>query len=141
MNQLSCYFCKKENTYNHFKTFLNEDLKCYDVACLECFKSNKLHYADKSPGWVYLIGFDDFWKCGFTTSSPTTRLLSIQQCNPHEVSILEAWLVGDCKAAERLAHSKLAQFHIRGEWFEAEPDELLEVLNVLFSHAQRYRLD
>lgn len=133
-----CLFCKKPNTYGTFKAFLNEASHEYSLACLECYKAKKLHYAHQKPGWVYIMGFEGFWKVGFTTGNPITRLLAIQHANPQEITLLQAWFVGDCKIAEKFTHNKLAPFHFRGEWFKGSSVDLLGELNPLFRTARRY---
>jgi hypothetical protein len=84
------------------------------------------------------MGYDPFWKIGFTCSNPETRRAAIQHTNPNEIVILQAWFFGDCKVMEKMIHGKLSKFHHRGEWFKCESMQLVEIIDSSFP-ARKYR--
>lgn len=72
--------------------------------------------AVKQPlaGWVYFIRFGDRVKVGYTTT-PKRRLASL----PHERVI---GVVPGTRDDEAGWHRLLADFHVIGEWFRADPE-------------------
>lgn len=81
--------------------------------------------AVKQPlaGWVYFIRFGDRVKVGYTTN-PDSRLRDL----PHEEVI---GIVPGTRADEQAWHRLLADFHVVGEWFRAEPALLAQLRNVV----------
>ena len=92
--------------------------------CLECF--DRYGYVTKQrPGWIYMIGSGLFWKIGITTNDPQQRLDAMQIGNPEPLQLFAAWPVQARYLGERLAHLKIIGYRYRGEWFKAEPQELV----------------
>lgn len=65
-------------------------------------------------GYVYFFGIDDAIKVGFTTDV-RRRLLNVQSHhrNPVELVAVVPGTVED----EKAWHGRLADYHVRGEWF------------------------
>jgi hypothetical protein len=80
--------------------------------------------AVKQPlaGWVYFIRFSDRVKVGYTTR-PDERMHGL----PHEEII---GIIPGTRADERAWHSLLADFHVVGEWFRADPQVLAMLAQV-----------
>jgi hypothetical protein len=77
---------------------------------------------------VYIVrhGVDEFFKVGHTSRSISSRIAELQAGTPHEITLC-ARLDGD-KDIETAIHASLAEYHIRGEWFEVPESELIGVL-------------
>jgi hypothetical protein len=81
------------------------------------------------PGYVYIIGQGEFWKCGLTSRLPKVRLKDMQTGNPHELKILKEYLVKDVLLGERLMQNKLQKYHYRAEWYRATEEEMLSLIS------------
>ena len=95
--------------------------------CGECKHRHGNTYRGR-PGYIYIIGHGDYWKCGITTRNPERRITEMQTGNPHKLKIAFSKIVKDCKLGESLAHKKLSAFHHRGEWFRGEEKEIINAL-------------
>jgi Meiotically Up-regulated Gene 113 (MUG113) protein len=84
--------------------------------------------AVKQPlsGWVYFIRFGDRVKVGYTTK-PDQRMRDL----PHEQVI---GILPGTRADEAAWHHLLADFHVVGEWFRADP-QVLAMLGKVASSA------
>ena len=82
-----------------------------------------------STSFVYLIQCGDlpYYKIG-VSDRPEERLMGLQTANPQTLSLL-ATCAFDNKnlavQAEQDAHKKLWKEHIRGEWFELNPEQVM----------------
>jgi hypothetical protein len=78
---------------------------------------------EKFPRFGYIYIMEDEWckyvKIGFAYD-PEERLKSIQPCFPHRL-YLKFWFRGTEKE-ERAIHRKLAEWRMRGEWFDGQLD-------------------
>ena len=81
-----------------------------------------------NPGWIYLIGNENYWKIGRSTKFPITRLSGLQTGNPLNLECAACWYVRNHVIAEKLAHQKLNDFKVRGEWFMCEKNNILDAL-------------
>lgn len=81
--------------------------------------------AVKQPlaGWLYFVRFGDRVKIGYTTN-PDQRLRDI----PHERVI---GIVPGTRADEKAWHALLANFHVVGEWFAADPEVVRKLEQVV----------
>lgn len=71
---------------------------------------------DCRPTWIYVIQVNHDGPVKFGVSdTPESRLAGIQVHNHERVNLLLT--VRGCKHIEKLIHSDLSRFHIRGEWF------------------------
>jgi len=98
-------------------------------ACGECIAKNKKKIIAK-PGFIYMIGHDEFWKVGRTCTSPEFRMKELQCGNPNTLRIAGIKLVNDCFIAELLYHKRLEQFHFRGEWFRGEEETIKSIIGL-----------
>jgi len=98
-------------------------------ACGECRAKNKKRIIGK-PGWIYMIGYDEWWKVGFTTKSPAYRVRELQNGNPHLLKLSGAKMVNDCLVSELFIHRKLSEFHHRGEWFHGPEEKIRSIINL-----------
>lgn len=96
-------------------------------ACGECKAKNKLKIINKA-GWIYMIGYDNFWKIGRTSKNPIIRLGELQNSNPNELILAAAKMVDDCLVTELFAHRKLSDRHIKGEWFRGTETEIKSII-------------
>jgi hypothetical protein len=96
-------------------------------ACWDCYQKERKK-TPYQPGYIYIIGHDEFWKVGKTQGKPETRLKELQVGNPHPLQVFDSWLVRDCCIAERFAHSAIRQFHYRGEWFKGDPAQMATLM-------------
>jgi len=73
---------------------------------------------------VQCCNSDNFVKIGITSDEPLKRLLQLQTGNPYELRMSAVFEVGDTqKEVERMIHTQLKRFHIRGEWFKLTPEQ------------------
>jgi len=96
-------------------------------ACGECKAKNKSKIIGKA-GWIYMIGYDSFWKIGRTCKDPILRLGELQNGNPNELVLAASKIVDDCLVTELFAHRKLSDRQIRGEWFRGTEDEIKSIV-------------
>lgn len=80
------------------------------------------------PGWIYVIGYGEYWKVGMTKRLPEERLRDMQTGNPFNLIIIAKWLVEHINVAEKIAHAKLNKLHYRSEWYKGPPDEVIGML-------------
>lgn len=82
--------------------------------------------AQREPRWIYFaqVGADGPIKIG-VSGNPWSRVAEMQTACPWELRLL-AWRPGEAPD-ERALHQKLAQFRMRGEWFEPSTEVLEEV--------------
>ncbi len=83
------------------------------------------------PHWVYVIGsMERGWvKIGFT-SDLRQRFRTLQHGVSFELQRLASWKVKDIGEAlklEKLAHARVANKHIRGEWYGLSIGEIVEL--------------
>lgn len=87
-----------------------------------------------SDGYVYAIACGDKVKIGWSVR-PWQRFLEVQTHNPNECELLGA--KEGCEQDEVDAHQKLAQWRVRGEWFELSPE--VEAFIATFPECERPR--
>ena len=119
--------CDKCGTRRGSMTVVKLESGLIGNVCGECKRRHGNTFRGR-PGWVYVIGHGEYWKCGITTRCPERRLADMQNGNPHHLEILKAWMVGDCGLGESLAHKKLSALHYRGEWFNGTKEEIMNAL-------------
>jgi hypothetical protein len=121
--------CDKCGRPSNAMTLVKHDAGVFGRVCGECKARAGTMFGGK-PGWVYVIGFGEFWKCGRTTRDPNCRLRDMQTGNPEPLRVLVKWMVGDCGTAEAIAHARLFKFHYRGEWFKGSEGQILAALGI-----------
>jgi len=124
VNPSRCSIC-----FGDFRLYKVVTLSTGEVAeaCWDCYQKEGKRTAYQ-PGYIYIIGYGEFWKVGKTQGDPQTRLKQFQTGSPHVLQIFDSWLVRDCCIAERFAHNALRQFHLRGEWFQGNPSEMARLI-------------
>lgn len=83
--------------------------------------------------YIFQVVGVDIVKIG-VSDNPWYRLVAIQGCNPYELRLVQATDPRprhEAMTIERLAHEKLKDKRIRGEWFACSPDEAMDVVNEL----------
>ena len=83
---------------------------------------------------VYIIREDNkrsknYFKIG--SSKTSQRLSGCQVGNPRNLFLLKTTEHQNAQKLEFFLHENLSKFHIRGEWFRANQDELLTEVNIL----------
>lgn len=96
-------------------------------ACGQCKLKHKKKIIAK-PGFIYMIGCDQFWKIGRTSTHPEIRMKELQNGNPHTLKLAGFKMVDDCLVMEALYHKKLNQYHFRGEWFQGNEEDMKIIL-------------
>lgn len=89
-------------------------------------------------GHVYVINFGDdkYFKIGFTTTEPEKRLLEIQRTPvimPNTMSLVMSAFLDHPYYVEQILHSKFEGRRVKGEWFELNFPDLVDVFRVLYS--------
>lgn len=69
-------------------------------------------------GWVYVVGFANYVKIGFTTKAVEERIASLQTGCPETLAVYAAFR--GSKAIEASLHRSFADFSTQGEWFRRE---------------------
>lgn len=74
---------------------------------------------------VYLVKVEetDLYKIGYTSQSPRERVVAMQTGCPHRLKLVGAWKGSEHD--EKLIHEDLESAHVRGEWFELDPDRVV----------------
>lgn len=124
MNNKICENCNK--TFLGL-TIINIEKGNFKSVCMDC-RDHLTRFKKSRAGYIYIIGHGEFWKCGFTRRSPEQRLKEMQIGNPNELKILSSWIVQDCILGERFSQNRLKEFHLRGEWYMANEDKILNAL-------------
>lgn len=75
-----------------------------------------------APGYVYLLNVvgTSFYKVGITSGDPNDRLRTLQTGNANELRLVEARYQENPQSVEQSIHQYLAEYRVRGEWFETE---------------------
>lgn len=68
--------------------------------------------------WVYLIGYDDWVKIGFTSTSVERRLGGLQTGIPVKLTLIHS--MPGSLALEAELHLRFAEYRAVGEWFRRE---------------------
>ena len=106
-----------------------EDYKKFEVG----LPHNMAHFDQTSMGYVYVVGFEEpgVVKIGSGTCL-SMRIASLQTGCPFELHLRAAVSIYDATpfVVEYAAHeiAKGMDTHIRGEWFNLEVDEALQVI-------------
>ena len=79
-----------------------------------------------SMQFIYLIQCGEYVKIGIATD-PHKRIQELQIGNPQTLRLLHVLLSLDAAADERLLHSRLSDYYVRGEWYQL-PERLLRWL-------------
>lgn len=77
----------------------------------------------RTPGNLYFIRFGDRIKVGYSTN-PEVRIAEL----PHEEVL---GIVPGTRSDEKSWHRLLADFHVTGEWFRADPEVLAMIARVV----------
>ena len=83
-----------------------------------------------AKGMVYFIQAEghDLFKIGYTASSLTSRLKSLQTGCPHKLVVFEGLASDNAEALEKEIHTRLAPYRQRGEWFAIDKKAVLELV-------------
>jgi hypothetical protein len=85
-------------------------------------KIDHLHISGEIEGEIYVIGFGDYVKIGFTSGPLQNRLATIQTGCP-EPLVVYASIPGAMRL-ERELHRRFAASRLEGEWFRKTPELL-----------------
>lgn len=78
--------------------------------------------------YVYLLrAGESHYKVG-VAKSVKKRLAGLQTSNPVKVEIVSTKLLDDAYATERALHLHLKEWNVSGEWFNLEPEQVIELL-------------
>lgn len=124
IGKYGCAYCGSERRGNAL--IRTADFAGAIFACGECKAKHKKKLITK-PGWIYMIGYDEWWKIGLTTKSPELRVNELQNGNPNVLRLAASKLVNDCLVSEVFIHRRLSGFHHRGEWFHGPEDKIKEL--------------
>lgn len=88
-------------------------------------------------GKIYVLGVrrrPDVSKVGMTTGDVDDRVGALQTGNPdeiyaHTVFTLHDTPPGDVKDVERFCHRLLADYRMKGEWFNIAPEDAAAIIN------------
>lgn len=80
--------------------------------------------------FIYLMKCHDFYKIGIA-NNVEERLAGIQTGNPYPVEVVAKFEVAQSTARrlEKLFHTILGYFRVRGEWFELTPGKIEVITN------------
>lgn len=87
-------------------------------------------------GFVYVLNLDgtDYYKVGITgKENVQDRIAAIQTSTPFEITVVDFRPHDGYMEVEKLAHSLLAKYRIRGEWFYTTKAIVLEAYNTALS--------
>mgnify|MGYP001607379925 CR=1 FL=1 len=89
----------------------------------------RLSYDD---GHIYLLGSKDdgMYKIG-RTKSLKNRMKMLGVLMPFEVSLIHSFVTNDMVFAESKLHSFFGDYHLNGEWFQFEDEQVEYVKNIL----------
>lgn len=86
---------------------------------IESVPSDDASCAPEGPKeFVYLIGFDNWVKIGYTSTSVRKRLDGLQTSIPIKLEVICS-MIGSLELEARL-HLRFAQYRRQGEWFARE---------------------
>ena len=96
-------------------------------------RSNRPHYKSVTAGYIYLIQGGGLVKVGYTTNDPAEWLKSLQVGSPVHLGLAYSESFEDVVRLERAVHDELFKlgFWERGEWFKCDPDEVIELIDML----------
>lgn len=81
----------------------------------------------RRPGSVYVIhGGHYFYKIGMTDNLPA-RLRQLSTASPFPLTVIHHFQVRSAAYFERLLHTWLAQYRVKGEWFNLPGDVLADL--------------
>src|SRR3954466_5021296 len=94
--------------------------KRFDSSDIDRMKSIiwEQQHCGRQPGWIYIAGFANYVKVGFTSKSVEDRITSLQTGCP-ETLTLYASMKGSMDLEARL-HRKFSAYMTQGEWFRRE---------------------
>jgi Meiotically up-regulated gene 113 len=72
----------------------------------------------RNKGTIYVVGFANYVKIGFTSGPLVFRIAAIQTGSPEVLAVI-AEIAGP-RAIERNLHRRFARFRLNGEWFRRE---------------------
>ena len=83
-----------------------------------------------AKGMVYFIQAEgyDLFKIGYTASSLTSRLKSLQTGCPHKLVVFEGLVSDTPEVLEKEIHTRLAPHRQRGEWFAIDQKTVLQIV-------------
>lgn len=86
---------------------------------------------DIKEGFVYIMSnpaWEGYYKVGYSLE-PRDRLIQAQVFSPLGDYKIEGYFISsDAKAMESFIHSKLSNFHVRGEWFKVKLENLRKLI-------------
>lgn len=96
-------------------------------------RSNRPHYKSVTAGYLYLIQGGGLVKVGYTTNDPAERVKALQVGSPVVLDLVYREAFEDVVRFERVVHDELFKlgFWERGEWFKCDPDEVIELIDML----------
>lgn len=80
-----------------------------------------------SPGFVYFLRADNGAVKIGRTSNPNNRLAQISPKLPYKVKLLFVIETDDMQRLEADLHNRFACKHLRGEWFDLNPEDLATI--------------
>jgi hypothetical protein len=93
----------------------------------------------KGSGYVYVIKCDgwNYYKIGISKSTPRNRLSNLQSGCPFNLDYITIVHCAHYSLVESEVHKMLRSKNIRGEWFELNPSELIDVIEFLNQSASK----
>jgi hypothetical protein len=90
---------------------------------------HKRELMKRKTGSLYLVRLDRFHKVGFTQLGAAKRLQGLQHASPFEVTLVREW--PGSLYDEWDWHARLAEWRVRGEWYELPQDSLTRLLSAV----------
>lgn len=75
-------------------------------------------FTERQPGWIYVVGFLNYVKIGYTSKSIEERIVSLQTGCPETITIFATFR--GSKQYETHFHQRFSAFNTQGEWFRRE---------------------
>jgi len=83
-------------------------------------------------GGIYCIseGENGLYKIG-VTKCPTYRINDLQMGNPRKIYLNFYIECSDVRDKEKVIHDRFGEKHIRGEWFDVRPCDIIDAMHEL----------
>ena len=81
----------------------------------------------RKAGTLYLASCERFHKLGFTQLTARSRLVGLRNASPFEIELVREW--PGSLYDEWEWHSRLAEWRVRGEWYELPAERLTRLLS------------
>ncbi len=127
---MKCMNCDKE-----FKAMRSTTKYCSRTCQLA---HRKLAFQDDevnvgTSGYVYIAqsGERPYYKIGFSTRRPITRIGDMQTGNPDKLKVVEVFWCINASEVEKRLHWLFRAERVQGEWFKLTPEQLERLITIL----------